>query len=130
MENVYDFVDESRHPPWPNYKSNSEIYKNTKFEDVESVFNITQKLVRERSEEILNVKCLEYSSLSWARSVLSNDQAIKWAKARVCVYADSFLCVGQMRDTPRSNRKMEQSSGRTQVVFVLPRCSGNRWRSH
>ena len=36
--------------------------KNTKFEDIESVFNITQKLVREHSEEILNVKCLEYSS--------------------------------------------------------------------
>ena len=35
----------------------------------------------EHSEEILNVKCLGYSLLSWARSVLANDQAIKWAKA-------------------------------------------------
>ena len=33
---------------------------------------------------------------SWARSVLANT----WAKAKVCVYADSVLCVGQMRDTP------------------------------
>ena len=54
----------------PNYVSSSEIYKNTAFEDVESVFNITQKLVMEHSEEILNLKCLEYSSLSWTRSVL------------------------------------------------------------
>ena len=38
----------------PNYVSNSEIYKNTKFEDIESVFNTTQKLVMEHSEEILN----------------------------------------------------------------------------
>ena len=30
----------------PNFKSNSEKYKNTKFEEIESVFNITQKLVR------------------------------------------------------------------------------------
>ena len=34
----------------PNFKSNLEIYKNI------------QKLVREHSEEIQNVKCLKYSS--------------------------------------------------------------------
>ena len=66
----------------PNYESNSEIYKNTKFEDIESVFNITQKLVKENSEEILNVKCLEYSSLSWARSVLANDRLINWRRQK------------------------------------------------
>ena len=86
----------------PNYVSNSELYKDTKFEDIESVLNITQKLVMEHSEEILNVKRLEYSSPSWARSVLTNDRAIKWTKAKVCVYADSVLCVGQMRDTPEA----------------------------
>ena len=74
---------------------NSEIYKNTKFEDIESVFNITQKLVMEHSEEILNVKCMEYSTPSWARSVLANDQTIKWAKPKVLVYADCVLCLGQ-----------------------------------
>ena len=42
----------------------SEIYKNTKFENMWRLFNITRKLVREPSEEILNVKCLEYSSPS------------------------------------------------------------------
>ena len=40
----------------PNYVSKSEIYKNTKVEDIESVFNITQKWRREQSEEILDVK--------------------------------------------------------------------------
>ena len=76
-----------------------QIRKSTKIEDIESVFNITQKLAMEHSEEFLNVKCLEYSSPSWARSVLANDQAIKWAKPKVLVYADSVLCLGQMRDT-------------------------------
>ena len=82
----------------PNYLTNSEIYNKTKFEQIESVFNITEKLVMEHSEEILNVKCLEYSSPSWARSVLANDQAIKWAEAKACVYADTVPCVGQMKD--------------------------------
>ena len=48
----------------PDFLTNLEIYKNTKFEKIWSVFNITQKLIREHSEEILNVKCLEYSSPS------------------------------------------------------------------
>ena len=82
----------------PNYLTNSEIYNKTKFEQIGCVFNIAEKLVMEHSEEILNVKCLEYSSPSWARSVLANDQAIKWAKAKVCVYADTVPCVGQMKD--------------------------------
>ena len=92
----------------PNCVSNSEIYKNIKFEEIESVFNITQMLPMEHSEEILNVKCLEYSSRSWARSVLANDQAIKWTKAKVCVCADSVLCVGQMKDTPEAVERWER----------------------
>ena len=39
----------------PNYVSNSEIYKNTRFENIENVFNITQKSIKEQSEE--NFEC-------------------------------------------------------------------------
>ena len=48
----------------PYYLATSEIYKNTKFEEIESLFNITQKLVMEHSEEILHAECLKYSSQS------------------------------------------------------------------
>ena len=68
-----------------NNVSNSEIYKNTKFEKIWSVSG-------------------SISSLSWARSVFANDQAIKWAKAKVCVYADS---VQQMKDTPEAIGRWE-----------------------
>ena len=44
----------------PRYLANSEIYKNTKVEDIESLFNITQKLEMEHSQEILTVKGLGY----------------------------------------------------------------------
>ena len=56
----------------PNFLVDAEIYKNTKFEEIESLFNMTQKLIMGHSEEILNVKWLEYSSPSWTRSVLSS----------------------------------------------------------
>ena len=55
---IWNVIDESRHPSWANYLANSEIHKNTKFKEIESLFHITQKLVKEHSEEILNVKCL------------------------------------------------------------------------
>ena len=84
----------------PNYLATSAIYKNTKFEEIESLFDITQKLLMEHSEEILNVICPEFSSPSWARSVSTCDEAIKWANAEVCVYVDSVLCAGQMKDSP------------------------------
>ena len=102
---------------------------NTKFEEMECVFNIIQKLVREHSEEILNVKCLEYSSPLWARSALSHDQAFKWAKAKECVYTDSYLCVGQMKDSPEA---IERWRGQVEGLRLYSsyQDSGNRWRSN
>ena len=66
----------------PNYLANLKVYKNTNFEEIESLFDITWKLMLEYSEEILIVKTLESSSPSWTRSGLSHDQAIKWTKAK------------------------------------------------
>ena len=80
----------------PDFLTNSEVYKNTKFEKIWSVFNMTQKLIKDHAEGILNVECLEYSSPSWIN--LANDKAVKLVKARVCVHADSLLCVGQVKD--------------------------------
>ena len=102
---VFSSVDKSRHPPWSGFLTNSEFYKNTKFEIFWSVFNITRKLIKEHSEEILNMECLEYSSPSWTTSELANDQAIEWAKAKVCVYADSVVCWTQMKDTPGATER-------------------------
>ena len=38
-----------------------------------------------------------YSSPSYARTASANDQTVKWAKATVCVYTDTILCVGQVQ---------------------------------
>ena len=52
----------------PDFLTNSEIYTNTKFENIWSVSNSTRKLMKEHSEEILNVECPENVSPSWTRS--------------------------------------------------------------
>ena len=86
----------------PNYLSNSEIYKNTNSRRLRVCSTLVKCWLLNVLNNFLNVKCRECSSHSWTRSVLANDQVIKWAKAKVCVYADSVLCVGQMKDTPEA----------------------------
>ena len=93
--------------PGPNSLANLEVYKNTDFEEVESLFNITQKLILEHSGEILNVKSLESSTSSWTRSVLSHDQAIKWTKTKVRVHSDSVICGGQMNESKEAIKRWE-----------------------
>ena len=80
----------------PNYSENLEVYKNTNFEEIQSLFKITQKLFLEHSEVIVNVNTIESPSPSWTRSTLSHDQVIQRTKAKVRVYSDSVLCLGKM----------------------------------
>ena len=39
----------------PNYNEIYEVYKNTNFEEIQSLFGVTQKLMLDHPEEILNV---------------------------------------------------------------------------
>ena len=114
----------------PNYLANLEVYRNTNFEEAESLFNITQKSIMEHSEDILNVKPLENSSPSWTRPVLSHDQAIKWAKAKVRVYSDSVLCVGQMNESNEAIAKWEGQVVGLKMYPSYKKTIRNRWRSN
>ena len=72
------------------------IQKN--FEELETLFDITLRLIVEQSLEILNVSTMIYTSSSWRRSTLLNDTVIEWTKAKVHVYSDSVLCLEKMHD--------------------------------
>ena len=91
----------------PNYLANLEVYKNTNFEETQSLSSITQKLILEHSEEMLNVHTIESASSSWTRSVLSHDQVIQWTKAKVRVYSDSVLCLRKMYENKDAITKWE-----------------------
>ena len=44
----------------PHYTKNSEVYKNTKFEEIQNLFSITQKLILDQNEQqILNVNTVD-----------------------------------------------------------------------
>ena len=70
------------------------------------LFDITLRVIVEQSLEILNVSTMIYTFSLWMRSTLCHGQVIKWAKARVHVYSDSVLCLGNAHDPSEANDQM------------------------
>ena len=89
----------------PNYNENLEGYRNTNFEDLKNLFDITQRLILEHAAEILNVSPIDWTAPSWTRSSLLHDYVTKWTKAKVQVHTDSILCLGKMQDHSGANKK-------------------------
>ena len=96
-----------------DYLQNLEVFKHANFEEIQSLFNVTQKLILEHSEEIQNVHTIESTSPSSTRSTLSHDQVIQWTEAKVRVHSDSVLCLVKMRAhkdaTTRCEGQVEES---------------------
>ena len=110
----------------PKHLANLEVYKNTNFQENQSLFSITQKLIMEHSEEILNVHTIHRSSPSWTRSVLSHDQVIQWTKAKSTCRLCFCTVLEQNEWQQRCNYKMVMSSGRIQNVSFFTK---NCWES-
>ena len=79
----------------PSYEKNQEISMNSEFENIKGLFCITRMMI-EGNSEIKNVFSADVASSLRRTSVLLDDQAIKFTKARVYVYLDSVLCLGEM----------------------------------
>ena len=62
----------------PNYVENLEVFRNTIFQELQNLLDITQKLMLDHQAEILSVTTIDWASLSWTRSTLSHDQVITW----------------------------------------------------
>ena len=121
---VHVFVDESSHSPWAEWFSKPRGLQEHELEGDWKFIQYHSKLILEHSEEILNVKPLESSSPSWTRSVLSHDQAIKWTQAKVRVYSDSVLCVGQMKESEEAITRWE---GQVEELPSYTELSMEKW---
>ena len=114
----------------PNYLVNLKVHKTTNFDEIQSLFNITQNLILEHSKEILNVYTIDSASPSWTRSVLSHDQVIQWTKAKGRVHSDSVLCLEKPNG---SEGAIERWEGRVDEFKMSPffqRIAGNWWRRY
>ena len=65
-----------------NYTDNLEVHRNTNFEELQNLFDITQRLILHHQAEILNVSPIDWTAPSWTRSTLTHDQVLKWTKVK------------------------------------------------
>ena len=91
------------------YSENLHSIRNTgRKPTVLRLFNVTQTLIHEQEVEISGV-----SELSWSNSkreklhLASDEEVIQLMKAKVYVFSNFVLCVGKMREYPRSKTDWE-----------------------
>ena len=72
------------------------------------MFDITEKLVSEQSDEIYGVKTINCEDSSWKYlSLIGDEQVISLQRTKVYVFSDSVLCLGKMNENPQSNMAWE-----------------------
>ena len=92
-----------------NYSDNWHSIKNTKDLTMKQMFDISEKLVSEQSDDIHGVKTINWESSSWKYLSLTGDeQIINLQRTKVYVFSDSVLCLGKMNENPRSNIAWEE----------------------
>ena len=76
---------------------------------MKQMFDISEKLVSEQSEEIYGVKTINWEDSSWKYlSLIGDEHVISLQRTKVYVFSDSVLCLGNMNENPRANTAWEE----------------------
>ena len=88
-----------------NCSGNWHAIKNTEDLTMKQMFDISEKLISEQSDEIYGGKTINWEDSSWKYLSLIGDEqvTISLLHTKVCVFSDSVLCVGKMNENPQSN---------------------------
>ena len=66
---------------------------------MKQMFDISEKLVSEQSDEIYGVKTINWENSSWKYlSLIVDEQVISLQRTKVYVFSDSVLCLGKMNE--------------------------------
>ena len=91
-----------------NDSDNLHSIKNTEDPTMKQMFDISEKLKPEQSDEIYGVSPINWEDSSWKQSFLvSDEEVISLSHAKVHVFSDSVLCLGKMNENPQSNYAWE-----------------------
>ena len=87
------------------YSENSHSIKNTgKDLTMKQMFDTSEKVISEQSDEIFGVTPIDWEDSSWKYlSLVGDEEVISLLHAKVCVFSDSALCLGKMNENPQSN---------------------------
>ena len=73
------------------------------------MFDISEKLITEPSDEIYGVKTMNWEDPSWkCLSLLGDEQVISLLRTKVSVFSDSVLCLGKIHENHQSNTAWEE----------------------
>ena len=87
-----------------NFSDNWHSIKNTEDLTMKQMFDISEKLVSEQSDEICGVKTINWEDSSWKYlSLVGDEQVISLLHRKVYVFSHSVLCFGKMNENPQSN---------------------------
>ena len=87
-----------------NYSDNWHSIKNTNDLAMKQMFDISEKLITEQSDEIYGVKTIDWADSSWKYlSLVGDEQVISLQHTKVYVFSDSVLCLGKMNKNPQSH---------------------------
>ena len=75
---------------------------------MKQMFDISEKLIAEQSDEIHGVNTTNWSDSPWKHlSLICDEEVVSLSHAKVYVFSDSVLCLGEMSENPQSNTVLE-----------------------
>ena len=84
-----------------NYSDNWHSIKNTEDLTMKQMFDMSEKLVSEQSDEIYGVNTINWEHPSWKYlSLVGDEEVISLQRTKVYVFSDSVLCLGKMNENP------------------------------
>ena len=76
---------------------------------LKQMFDISEKLIVEQSDECFGVSPINWEDSSRKQLFLVNDEeVISHSHAKVCVFSESALCLGKVNQNPSSNTVWEE----------------------
>ena len=71
---------------------------------MKQMFDISEKLISEQSDEIYGVITIDWCDSAWKHfSLIGGEQVVSLLHTKVYVFSDSVLCLGKMNENPQSN---------------------------
>ena len=88
-----------------NYMENLHSIENTgKDLTMKQMFDISEKLIAEQSDDTYGVNTISWEDSSWKHlSLIGEEKVVSLSHAKVYVFSDSVLCLGRMNENPQSN---------------------------
>ena len=71
---------------------------------MKQMFNISEKLIVGKSDEMFGVNTINWVDSSWKHlSLIGDEEVISLSHAKVYVFSDSVFCFGKVHQNPQSN---------------------------